>query len=119
MATTKKATKKAVSAKTGGTRFTADSVVTFKKAAKEDALPPQALAILTIVEKAGSLTIGQLQAKMEGKIESSQAMATLWGFYQGRLKDGGHITVVKAEKPVKAAKVAKTKKAVQPVAEAA
>lgn len=78
-------------------------IVTFKKEAKEDTLPTQAATILSIVKSNKSLTVADLQKKMEGKITSSQKMSALWGFYRLRLIKGGFIGVAKPAKPAKVA----------------
>lgn len=88
-------------------RNRAPQVVTFKKDAKEGTLPKQAVAILEIVSKAGTLTVDQLKAKMEGKITTTQPVASIWSFYRKQLIDDGYIKVAKAEKAAKAPKKAK------------
>lgn len=83
-------------------------IVTFKKEAKEDALPKQAAVILSIVKSNKSLTVHELQAKMHGKVETTQELPAIWSFYRKALIDGGYIRVEKAKPAAKAPKAAKT-----------
>jgi len=70
--------------------------VTLKKAAKQDELPKQAAGILKVLEaNGGKLTVVELTKRMEGKIETRQATAAIWGFYRARLVSKGFVAVAK------------------------
>jgi hypothetical protein len=81
--------------KNSGTRG-GDAVVTFKKMAAVEALPPQAQGILEIVKKAGKITVAELKKGMKAKITTKQSVGALWSFYRNRLIKGGYLTATKA-----------------------
>lgn len=92
----KKASKKASKKAAPVTRV--NQIVTFHKAAKEDALPAQAATILSIVQSRKKLSVADLKKAMVGKVQTTQDVSKIWAFYRGQLIKSGYIKVVKAEK---------------------
>ena len=83
-------TKKSAQSKTASV----STLVTLKKMAANNELPPQAFAILrTLKAKGGTVGIDDLQQAMKSKVESVQPMSRIWSFYRARLVRKGFISV--------------------------
>lgn len=95
MKATKKKAKKAAakSAKKLAAKPASETVIVFKKAAKEGDLPKQAEQILALVEKAKQIERAALFAKMKSVIKTKQPLERIWSHYRNRLVKEGYVTI--------------------------